>query len=103
MVGGELGRLGEVVGHEAPGLVLIREDAGSSTGIGAAAAKAFGANGARVVVHYNKSKSEAEKVAAEIERSGGKAFVVAGDVSGSTVCKDLVNKTVAHFASSALM
>ena len=70
---------------------------GSSTGIGAAAAKAFGANGARVAVHYNKSKKEAEKVAAEIERSGGKAFLVAGDVSGSTTCKDLVNKTVAHF------
>ena len=70
---------------------------GSSTGIGAAAAKAFGANGARVVVHYNKSKSEAEKVAAEIERSGGKSFLVAGDVSGSTVCKDLVQQTVAHF------
>ena len=70
---------------------------GSSTGIGAAAAKAFGTNGARVAVHYNKSKSEAEKVAAEIERSGGKAFLVAGDVSGSMVCKDLVQKTVAHF------
>ena len=70
---------------------------GSSTGIGAAAAKAFGANGARVAVHYNKSKSEAEKVAAEIERSGGKAFLVTGDVSGSMVCKDLVHKTVAHF------
>jgi len=70
---------------------------GSSTGIGAAAAKAFGTNGARVAVHYNKSKSEAEKVAAEIERSGGKAFLVAGDVSGSMVCKDIVQKTVAHF------
>ena len=70
---------------------------GASTGIGAGAAKAFGANGARVAVHYNKSKNEAEKVAAEIERSGGKAFLVAGDVSGSMVCKDLVNKTVAHF------
>jgi len=70
---------------------------GASTGIGAGAAKAFGANGARVAVHYNKSKNEAEKVAAEIERSGGKAFLVAGDVSGSMICKDLVNKTVAHF------
>jgi 3-oxoacyl-[acyl-carrier protein] reductase len=70
---------------------------GASTGIGAGAAKAFGANGARVAVHYNKSKNEAEKVAAEIERSGGKAFLVVGDVSGSMVCKDLVNKTVAHF------
>jgi len=70
---------------------------GSSTGIGAAAAKAFGANGARVAVHYNKSKSEAEKVAAEIERSGGKSFVISGDVSASAACRDLVQKTVAQF------
>ena len=47
---------------------------GSSTGIGAAAAKAFGATGARVAVHYNKSKSEAEKVAAEIEKVRRQGF-----------------------------
>ncbi len=28
---------------------------GASTGIGAGAAKAFGANGAKVAIHYNKS------------------------------------------------
>ena len=39
---------------------------GSSTGIGAAVAKAFGANGAKVAVHYNSSKSKAEQVAADI-------------------------------------
>lgn len=70
---------------------------GSSTGIGAAAAKAFGANGARVAVHYNKSKGEAEKVAAEIGKAGGKAFLVSGDVTTSAVCRDLVQKTVGHF------
>jgi 3-oxoacyl-[acyl-carrier protein] reductase len=70
---------------------------GSSTGIGAAAAKAFGECGAKVAVHYNKSKSEAEKVAAGIEKAGGRAFVVVGDVSSSAVCRDLVQKTVAHF------
>src|SRR5262249_37240504 len=31
---GGIVRLGEVVGHEAPGLVLVREDAGSSAAIG---------------------------------------------------------------------
>lgn len=70
---------------------------GSSTGIGAAVAKAFGANGAMVAVHYNNSKSEAGQVAAEIERTGGKASVMQGDVTDSAVCARLVDETVSHF------
>ena len=70
---------------------------GSSTGIGAAAAAAFGANGAKVAVHYNKSKSEAQKVAADIEKAGGKAMLVQGDVTSSAVCKEIVDKTVQNF------
>ena len=70
---------------------------GASTGIGAAAARAFGANSAKVAVHYNRSRTEAEKVAAEVEKSGGKALLVAGDVAHSAVCRELVEKTVVQF------
>ena len=70
---------------------------GSSTGIGAAAAVAFGRNGAKVAVHYNKSKPEAEKVVAEIEKAGGKAMLVQGDVTKSTVCKDIVDRIAQSF------
>jgi 3-oxoacyl-[acyl-carrier protein] reductase len=70
---------------------------GSSTGIGAAAAVAFGRNGAKVAVHYNKSKAEAEKVAGEIEKAGGKAMLVQGDVTKSTVCKDIVDRIAQSF------
>ncbi|HEX4986407.1 MAG TPA: glucose 1-dehydrogenase [Burkholderiales bacterium] len=70
---------------------------GASTGIGAAAAVAFGHNGAKVAVHYNKSKAEAEKVAAQVEKAGGKALLVGGDVTKSAVCRELVEKTVAGF------
>jgi 3-oxoacyl-[acyl-carrier protein] reductase len=70
---------------------------GSSTGIGAAAAVAFGRNGAKVAVHYNKSKAEAEKVSGEIEKAGGKAMLVQGDVTKSAVCKDIVDKTAQSF------
>jgi NAD(P)-dependent dehydrogenase (short-subunit alcohol dehydrogenase family) len=70
---------------------------GASTGIGAAAAQAFGANGASVAVHYNKSKTEAEKVAAGVKKAGGKAILVGGDVTDSTVCKEIVEATVAEF------
>ncbi len=70
---------------------------GASTGIGAAAALAFGKNGAKVAVHYNRSKSEAENVASAVEKAGGKAVLVAGDVTDSSVCKKIVDQTVAAF------
>ena len=70
---------------------------GASTGIGAAAAVAFGRNGARVAVHYNRSQSEAQKVAAEIEAAGGEALLVQGDLTFSEMCKTIVEKTVSGF------
>lgn len=70
---------------------------GASTGIGAAAAIAFGANGAKVAVHYNKSEAQAEKVAAQVEQAGGEALLVAGDVTSSPMCRQIVDKTVAAF------
>ena len=65
--------------------------------IGAAAAIAFGRNGANVAVHYNKSKAEAEKVAAQVEKAGGNALLAGGDVTQSAVCREIVDKTVAGF------
>lgn len=54
---------------------------GASKGIGAAIAKAFGAEGANVVVNYARAKEDADKVVKQIEKSGGKAIAVQGDVS----------------------
>ena len=56
---------------------------GSSTGIGAAAAIAFGELGARVAVHYNSSRDEAQAVVSAIAANGGEAILVGGDVSRS--------------------
>jgi 3-oxoacyl-[acyl-carrier protein] reductase len=70
---------------------------GASTGIGASAARAFGRNGARVVVHYNASRDAAETVAADIREGGGEALVVQGDVNEQRVAADLVAATVSHF------
>lgn len=54
---------------------------GASTGIGAAAALGFGQNRMRVGVHYNASRDEAAAVAAQIEKAGGEAFLVRGDLT----------------------
>lgn len=54
---------------------------GASKGLGAGIAKAFGAEGASVVVNYASSKEGAEKVVKEITSNGGRAIAVQGDVS----------------------
>jgi 3-oxoacyl-[acyl-carrier protein] reductase len=64
---------------------------GASTGIGAAAARAFGAKGAHVVVHYNSSAKEAELVAADVRETGSKAITIGADVRDSNA----VNRAVA--------
>jgi 3-oxoacyl-[acyl-carrier protein] reductase len=54
---------------------------GASTGIGAAAARAYGRSGAHVAIHYNSSRDAAEAVAADIRSGGGSAVLVAGDLT----------------------
>lgn len=54
---------------------------GASKGIGAAIAKHFAAEGAKVVVNYASSKEGAEKVVKTIIDNGGKAIAVQADVS----------------------
>jgi len=63
---------------------------GASTGIGAAVAKGFAAQGARVAVHYNASATQAEKIVEEIRAAGGKALALRADVRSVEACRDLV-------------
>ena len=44
---------------------------GASTGIGAAVARGFGRCGAKVGVHYHRSREAAEQVAAAVRGAGG--------------------------------
>lgn len=67
---------------------------GSSTGIGAAAALGFAALGAKVAVHYNRSKAEAEKVVAAITEAGGTAVLVGGDVTDRDAAAAIVSNAV---------
>jgi 3-oxoacyl-[acyl-carrier protein] reductase len=70
---------------------------GASTGIGAACAKAFGALGCKVAVHYNSSKAAAMAVAEAVEKAGGEALVVQGDLRRTTDCERVVTETVKRF------
>ncbi len=54
---------------------------GAGRRIGRAIALRLAAEGARVIVHYRSSKSEAEAVAAEIVRSGGEAACIQAELT----------------------
>ena len=70
---------------------------GASSGIGAAAARAFAENGARVAVHYNASKAAAEAVAEDVRKAGSQALLVGGDVTRPGVPAEIVARTVTEF------
>jgi len=70
---------------------------GASTGIGAAAARAFASAGCRVAIHYNASLNRAEEVAADVRFAGAQAFLVGGDLTSSAKARDVVNATAEHF------
>jgi 3-oxoacyl-[acyl-carrier protein] reductase len=72
---------------------------GASTGIGAAAARAFAAAGCRVAIHYNASLNRAEEVAADVRFSGAEAFLVGGDLRTSEKAREVVDATAAHFGA----
>ena len=69
---------------------------GASSGIGRAAARALGAEGARVTVAARRADRLAA-VAGEIEAAGGTALPLAGDVTDPDFRARLVGETVARF------
>src|SRR5580692_7667726 len=66
---------------------------GASRGIGRATAAALAEAGARVLIHYGRSKREAESIVAEIKTKGGRADAVSADLGtpdgGSLLAKQV--------------
>ena len=67
---------------------------GASTGIGAAAARAFARLHSKLVIHYNLSGEAAEAVAAECRAAGADAISVSGDVTRTEEVKRIVAATL---------
>jgi 3-oxoacyl-[acyl-carrier protein] reductase len=70
---------------------------GASTGIGAALAHAYAAQGARVGLHYNASEEAAKAVAYEIGAAGGEVALIRADVSTGAGARSAVEQALAAF------
>ncbi len=70
---------------------------GGATRIGAAIAKRLAGRGVEIVIHFNKSKSNAEKLKKELSKKQTKVYLVKGDLSKETDVKKIVK-----FAKSKL-
>ncbi len=69
---------------------------GASRGIGAATARWLGRAGASVVV-VARTEEALRQVARDVERLGGRALTVAGDVSDATFCRRIVEQALDAF------
>jgi 3-oxoacyl-[acyl-carrier protein] reductase len=83
--------------QELAGRVAIVTGAGRNIGRGIALALADG--GAAVVVNARSNLKEAEAVAGEIERSGGKALAVTADVADAEAVRTMVAAAAGKFGS----
>ena len=72
---------------------------GANSGIGRAVALALGHAGADVVVNYVSRPEEAQKVVADIETSGGRAFAFKADVSQEAEVQAMFARTVETYGA----
>lgn len=70
---------------------------GSSRGIGAAIARAFGKAGAQVIVNYAKSSSQAEEICQSILNDGGQAIAIRADVTNLNAVVDMNRQILQKF------
>jgi NAD(P)-dependent dehydrogenase (short-subunit alcohol dehydrogenase family) len=70
---------------------------GGDSGIGRAAAVAYAKEGADVAIVYLNEHEDANKTKAEVEKSGVRCLLIAGDVGDEAFCKSVVEQTIAEF------
>lgn len=67
---------------------------GASSGIGAALARAFGAQGAKLALHFNSHADAARELAREIGQAGQEPVLVRGDLSKRGEARRVVEEAV---------
>jgi glucose 1-dehydrogenase len=72
---------------------------GAASGIGRACALALARAGAAVAVNYRSTPDEARALVAEIERAGGRALAVQGDVSREADVERVFAETLSRFGT----
>lgn len=70
---------------------------GSSRGIGKATAIEFAKQGAKIVIHYNEQKAQAEKVLEAIGKENG--VVLQADLTEEKQVKQLISKTIQQYSN----
>lgn len=70
---------------------------GAGRRLGRAVALGLVAEGARIVVHYNRSESQARDVAAEIARGGGEALCLRAELTHNDEIERLFSEAERHF------
>ena len=70
---------------------------GGGTGIGRAISEHFAQHGARVVVNYSRSQSDAEDTVKALRAGGGTAVAVRADVSQQAEAKSLMDAAVREY------
>lgn len=67
---------------------------GAGRRVGRSIALALAERGGRIAIHYNRSKKEAQTVVKEIEKQGGTAHSVQGDLAKARDCERIVQETL---------
>lgn len=70
---------------------------GSSSGVGAATARALAAKGWCVTINYSRSAEAAQQVAADCRQLGGDTLLVQADVADDADCRRLVQETLVRW------
>lgn len=70
---------------------------GASRGIGRAIALKLARNGASIAVNYAANTEKAQEVVAEIEKQGGRALAIQGDIGKIADIEQVFEKTIQHF------
>jgi NAD(P)-dependent dehydrogenase (short-subunit alcohol dehydrogenase family) len=93
---GQQPREDPIVPQVQPRTVLIT---GGAKRIGATIARKLAADGWNVVLHYNRSGTEAEQLAADIRQSGGVCSLVRADLTRRSDVESLMERCVAFYGS----